>query len=131
VHKRLSDLFTLQCTKHLRELRICQSVSLVFSTSVQRCPLGFPIKGNDFGFVGVEELAEVVKADVTGSIGIKESKCHLVLCIWLGQEVLKVCPVRKCHSTGSSAVSYNEEETILLAQDLVLLLSDEQPAVLN
>lgn len=65
-------------------------------------------------------LFEGVKVDEPGGGVGEETESDLVLGVWLGQEVVEGAPIGEGDATSLAAVCNGEQNSIVLAFDLVL-----------
>lgn len=117
----LPDALSLQSSKHLRKLRVCHAVSVSFPAGIERCPVRVPVEWNGIlGAVAGVCLFEGVEVDEPGGGVGEETESDLVLGVWLGQEVVEGAPIGEGDATSLAAVCNGEQNSIVLALDLVL-----------
>ena len=120
--KCLTNAFSLQTAKHLRELWVCHRVTVLLAAQIKRCPVAIPVEGKCVAcFIASVYLLEGIEINQACRRIGEETKCYIVLGVRLGEQMVEYYPVLKGDTVCIAAVGDWEEDGILFSRDLVLI----------
>jgi hypothetical protein len=120
----LTNPFSLESAKHLGKLGVCHQVPLVLGSNVQSSPFSVPVERQALvRLCGFPFLKKVIKANVPRPVLVEVAEDDLVFGVWLGKQVLEDTPIVEGNLALLVTVGNFEQNTILVALDLVLVVN--------
>lgn len=91
------------------------------AAAVQRSPFRIPVKWNTVGSLAhIVQGLHIFKLDASSTLMVKQAKRDFVFGIRLRKEVFKGCPIGQVQLARLASVGNIEQDSVLVAFDLVL-----------